>query len=278
MRSMLLRMVVVGAFCIITIAARDDAAAVVPEADFIEQHAQSEPEDTLSIAVQVFEALEDVWDHGHPLSPSERAVKDHLLLPGGKGLGHTTLVEAKAKTKTKTKAKSLPVDTIRSSGALMRHSYLTQTHIDAFKSVFDALDANKDNTVELAELSAVLKEMGKTQEELTAVALDNMMQEIDALAVGGSQGKIDFPEFLQLMKMKLAHYNSPEEIKQVFAIFDRDHNSMVSSQEVSATLDTLGLQLSALMLGDTISEADIDGDGMLDEEEFSGMLDAHDHN
>jgi len=53
---------------------------------------------------------------------------------------------------------------------------------------------------------------------------------------------------------------------------------MVSSQEVKVTLGALGLQLSALMLGDTISEADFDGDGTLDQEEFSGMLDAHDHN
>lgn len=274
MRSSLLRMMVVALIIPLTIAAREDVDAMVPEADFIEQ--QSEPEDTLSIAVQVFEALEDVWDHGHPQSPSARAAKDHQLLPGGTGLGKTALVEAKDKTKTK--ANSLPVDTFRTSGALMRHSFLTQTHIDAFKSVFDSLDTNSDNTIELAELSTVLEVMGKSKEQLTAVALDGMMQEIDSLATGGSQGKIDFPEFLQLMKMKMANYNSPQEIKQVFAIFDRDHNSMVSSQEVKVTLGALGLQLSALMLGDTISEADLDGDGTLDQEEFSGMLDAHDHN
>lgn len=263
---------VVVALCLTTIAAREHVDALVPEADFIEE--QSEPEDTLSISVQVFEALEDVWDHGHPLSPSKRAVKDHLLLPGGNGLGKTALVEAK--TKTKTKAKSLPG--FRTSAALLRRSYLTQTHINAFKIVFNSLDTNSDNTIELAELSAVLEKMGKPKEQLTTAALDNMMQEIDGLETGGSQGKIDFPEFLQLMKMKMANYNSPEEIKQVFAIFDRDHNSMVSSQEVSETLDALGLHLSELLLGDTISEADMDSDGMLSQEEFSGMLDVHDHN
>jgi len=265
---------VVVALCLTTIAAREHVDALVPEADFIEE--QSEPEDTLSISVQVFEALEDVWDHGHPLSPSERAVEDHLLLPGGNGLGKTALVEAKTKTKTKAKAKSLPG--FRTSAALLRRSYLTQTHINAFKTVFNSLDTNSDNTIELAELSAVLEKMGKPKEQLTTTALDNMMQEIDGLVTGGSQGKIDFAEFLQLMKMKMANYNSPEEIQQVFAIFDRDHNSVVSSQEVSETLDALGLQLSELMLGDTISEADMDGDGMLSQEEFSGMLDAHDHN
>ena len=85
-------------------------------------------------------------------------------------------------------------------------------------------------------------------------------------------GLIDFPEFLTLMSQKMTATAVEEEIKEAFRVFDMDGNGLISASELRHVMTNLGERLTDKQVDDMIKEADIDGDGHINYNEFVAMM------
>ena len=112
-----------------------------------------------------------------------------------------------------------------------------------------------------------------------------MINEVDA----DGNGTIDFPEFLTMMARKMKDTDSEEEIREAFRVFDKDGNGYISAAELRYEFElplcgssgdlyfrhvmtNLGEKLTDEEVDEMIREADIDGDGQVNYEEFVTMM------
>lgn len=147
----------------------------------------------------------------------------------------------------------------------MRVEQLTNEQIAEFKEAFSLLDKDKDGAISSKELGTVMRSLGQnpTEEELK-----DMIKEVDA----NNDGTIDFPEFLLMMAGKMDEAGEDEKIKVAFKVFDRDGDGYISAHEVRHVMFNLGETLTDEEVDEMIREADTNGDGRVDYEEFVKMM------
>eukprot|EP00979_Chaetoceros_neogracilis_P007913 scaffold1724_cov226-Chaetoceros_neogracile.AAC.1 len=120
-------------------------------------------------------------------------------------------------------------------------------------------------TITTKELGTVMRSLGQNP---TEAELMDMINEIDA----DGNGTIDFPEFLTMMARKMKDTDSEEEILEAFKVFDKDGNGFISAAELRHIMTNLGEKLTDEEVDEMIREADIDGDGQINYEEFVKMM------
>lgn len=98
--------------------------------------------------------------------------------------------------------------------------------------------------------------------------LQDMINEVDA----DGNGTIDFGEFLTMMAKKIDGNDREEEIRQAFKVFDKDGNGYVTADELKAVMASLGEKLSDAEVMEMVKEADSNGDGKIDYQEFVKMM------
>jgi centrin-1 len=85
-------------------------------------------------------------------------------------------------------------------------------------------------------------------------------------------GKIDFAEFLEMMTAKMAERDPLEEIKKAFRLFDSEERGKISFKDLKKVAKELGENMTDEELQEMIDEADRDGDGEINEEEFIRVM------
>merc|ERR1719188_2394336 len=85
-------------------------------------------------------------------------------------------------------------------------------------------------------------------------------------------GRIDFVEFLSLMSRKMKDTDTEEELIEAFKVFDRDCDGFISAAELRHVMTNLGEKLTDEEVDEMIREADVDGDGQINYEEFVKMM------
>mmetsp|Transcript_156715 Transcript_156715/g.503012 ORF Transcript_156715/g.503012 Transcript_156715/m.503012 type:complete len:149 (+) Transcript_156715:101-547(+) len=141
---------------------------------------------------------------------------------------------------------------------------LIEEQIAEFKETFDTFDEDNDHRLSMRELGTLLNSLGQnpTEEDLTS-----MMAAVDA-----EESKIDFSDFLSLMARKLKDTDTDEELIEAFKVFDRDQDGFISAGELRDSMTHLGEGLSHLEVDEMIKEADLDGDGQINYDEFVKMM------
>lgn len=66
--------------------------------------------------------------------------------------------------------------------------------------------------------------------------------------------------------------DTEEELVEAFKVFDRDGNGLISAAELRHVMTNLGEKLTDDEVDEMIREADIDGDGHINYEEFVRMM------
>ena len=85
-------------------------------------------------------------------------------------------------------------------------------------------------------------------------------------------GTIDFKEFLGLMVRKMKDTDTEEELLEAFKVFDRDTNGFITSHELRHVMTSLGESLTPEEIEEMVKEADVDGDGQINYDEFVKMM------
>ncbi|CAD5187760.1 calmodulin-like protein 8 isoform X2 [Musa acuminata AAA Group] len=142
----------------------------------------------------------------------------------------------------------------------------SEEQITEFYATFCLFDKNGDGCITFEELSTVIKSLGLKPNE---GEVHKMISEIDA----NGNGTIEFQEFLNLMASKLNKgIDSEDELKEAFKVFDKDQNGFISATELRNVMISLGEKLTDEEVAQMIREADLDGDGQVNFEEFVKMM------
>ena len=141
----------------------------------------------------------------------------------------------------------------------------TEEQIAEFKEAFSLFDKDGDGTITTKELGTVMRSLGQNP---TEAELADMINEVDA----DGNGTIDFPEFLTMMARKMKDTDSEEEILEAFKVFDKDGNGFISAAELRHIMTNLGEKLTDEEVDEMLREADIDGDGQINYEEFVKVM------
>ncbi|ELU00395.1 hypothetical protein CAPTEDRAFT_170361 [Capitella teleta] len=139
---------------------------------------------------------------------------------------------------------------------------LSEEQIGEFREAFSLFDKNGDGKITTSELGTVMRSLGQNP---TEAELQDMVNEVDS----DGNGTIDFDEFLIMMAKKMKETDSEEELREAFRVFDKDGNGFISAAELRHVMTNLGEKLTDDEVDEMIREADLDGDGMVNYEDFS---------
>ncbi|CAL5347269.1 unnamed protein product [Camellia sinensis] len=142
---------------------------------------------------------------------------------------------------------------------------LNADQIVEFQEAFSLFDKDGDGCITVEELATVIRSLDQnpTEEEL-----QDMISEVDS----DGNGTIEFTEFLNLMANKMKETDAEEELKEAFKVFDKDQNGYISANELRHVMINLGEKLTDEEVDQMIKEADLDGDGQVNYEEFVKMM------
>jgi len=120
-------------------------------------------------------------------------------------------------------------------------------------------------TIDAKELKVAMRALGfePKKEEIR-----KMIADIDK----DGNGTIDFNEFLEMMTAKMSEKDSREEILKAFRLFDDDETGKISFKNLKRVAKELGENMTDEELAEMIEEADRDGDGEINEEEFLRIM------
>ena len=138
---------------------------------------------------------------------------------------------------------------------------LSEEQIAEYLRAFKHIDRNQDGSLNCKELLQVLQLSCKS---FTISEVQDMMSAVDS----DGNGTLDFPEFLQMMATKHNDEKNEGEVKEAFRFFDKDGNGHISSYEFRQVMQNLGEKLTEKEIDHMLLEADRDGDGQINYEEF----------
>ncbi|CAM5083765.1 unnamed protein product [Natator depressus] len=142
---------------------------------------------------------------------------------------------------------------------------LAEEQIAEFKEAFSLFDKDGNGSITTGELGTVMRSLGQNP---TEAELQDMIGELDT----DGSGTVDFPEFLSLMARKMRDMDSEEAIREAFRVFDEDGIGYISAVELRHVMTNLGEKLTDEEVDEMIKEADADGNGQVNYEEFVRMM------
>ncbi|XP_065064908.1 neo-calmodulin-like isoform X2 [Rhopilema esculentum] len=142
---------------------------------------------------------------------------------------------------------------------------LSDEQLKEFKEAFSLFDAKGNGSISEQDLGVVMRSLGQNP---TEKEIETMIKEVD---VDGN-GEVDFSEFVQMMKTQMKNRDANRELMEAFQVFDCNRNGRISPTELKDTMKNLGQELTEEQLKLMILEADYNGDGVIDFEEFKKLV------
>ncbi|XP_047960168.1 probable calcium-binding protein CML15 [Salvia hispanica] len=134
------------------------------------------------------------------------------------------------------------------------------------KEIFDRFDMDKDGSLTLLELAALLRSLGLKP---TGDQIHTISSTMDA----NGNGAIEFDELVELMLSDLSkEAPNHDQLMGVFKAFDRDGNGYITAAELAGQMAKMGHPLTYNELTDMMHEADVNGDGVISFHEFANIM------
>merc|ERR1711998_741734 len=142
---------------------------------------------------------------------------------------------------------------------------LTEEQKQEIREAFDLFDTDGAGCIDAKELKVAMRALGfaPKKEEVR-----KMISDIDK----DGDGTIDFDEFMMMLTAKMGEKDSREEIIKAFRLFDDDETGRISFKNLKRVARELGETMTDEELQEMVDEADRDGDGEINEEEFLRIM------
>jgi len=142
---------------------------------------------------------------------------------------------------------------------------LSEEQKQEIKEAFDLFDTDGSENIDAKELKVAMRALGF---EPKKEEIKKMISDIDK----DGSGTIDFNEFLEMMTAKMSERDSKEEILKAFRLFDDDETGKISLKNLRRVAKEIGENMTDEELQEMIEEADRDGDGEIDQDEFLRIM------
>merc|ERR1712103_17411 len=141
-------------------------------------------------------------------------------------------------------------------GGKKKAGQLSEEQLDEIREAFSLFDSDASGMIDVRELKAAMRALGF---EVKNEELKKMVSDVD----NDGNGTIEFAEFLQMMTGKIGEKDSREDIEKVFKLFDDDNTNKISFRNLARVAEELE---------DMINQADRDGDGEINIDEFYRIM------
>ena len=194
-------------------------------------------------------------------------------------------------------ARAPPSSAKKAGGAVSARPGIPEWQMQELREAFDLFDTDGSGTIDTKELQVALRALGfdskkeKVRKMIADIDLDGSgalprrrppsprvpcdpgsCPRLTAHLCTHGAGTIDFEEFVEMMTGKMGDRDSPEEIRRVFKLFDDDETGKISFRNLKRVARELGENMTDEELQEMIDEADRDGDGEINEEEFLRIM------
>merc|ERR1711959_346648 len=142
---------------------------------------------------------------------------------------------------------------------------LSEEQIDEIREAFSLFDADASGMIDVRELKAAMRALGF---EIKNEELKKMVSDVG----NDGNGTIEFAEFLAMMTGKMGEKDSREDIEKVFKLFDNDSTNKITFANLARVAEELGETIDDEELQDMINQADRDGDGAINGDEFYRIM------
>eukprot|EP00602_Paraphysomonas_sp_CaronLab_P008369 CAMPEP_0185025338 /NCGR_PEP_ID=MMETSP1103-20130426/8338_1 /TAXON_ID=36769 /ORGANISM="Paraphysomonas bandaiensis, Strain Caron Lab Isolate" /LENGTH=184 /DNA_ID=CAMNT_0027558521 /DNA_START=48 /DNA_END=602 /DNA_ORIENTATION=+ len=143
---------------------------------------------------------------------------------------------------------------------------LDDESMEEIKEAFNLFDTEGKSIIDVRELKAAFRALGF---QVKKAEIRQMFVDMDKDLASAS---ITFDEFVEMVTPRMLSRDSREEILKVFALFDDDNTGAISFKNLKRVANELGENLTDEELQEMIDEADRDGDGVINEEEFYRVM------
>ncbi|CDU16091.1 caltractin [Plasmodium yoelii 17X] len=154
---------------------------------------------------------------------------------------------------------------IRSANNRNKRNELNDEQKLEIKEAFDLFDTNGTGRIDAKELKVAMRALGFEPKK------EDIRKIISDVDKDGS-GTIDFNDFLDIMTIKMSERDPKEEILKAFRLFDDDETGKISFKNLKRVAKELGENITDEEIQEMIDEADRDGDGEINEEEFMRIM------
>ncbi len=145
-------------------------------------------------------------------------------------------------------------------------STISKKRLHELRIAFDFFDRNKDGRISYKELAEIMTSLGEPVNERE---VRELILEVDL----NGDGYVDFEEFVNMMTKKpVDELEMMIELRKTFRLFDKNGDGQISVQELRESLSSLGEEISEDEAREMIKEADVDGDGYINFEEFARVM------
>ncbi|KAL4196728.1 hypothetical protein AMTRI_Chr04g247670 [Amborella trichopoda] len=138
-----------------------------------------------------------------------------------------------------------------------RYHGLSEQKRKEIKEAFELFDTDGSGTIDAGELTVAMR-----------YQIKQMIADVDK----DGSGAIDFDEFVHMMTAKMGERDTKEELMKAFSIIDQDKNGKISVLDIQRCAKELGEKFTVAEIQEMIEEADRNGDGEVDTDEFVRMM------
>merc|ERR1719262_1011131 len=142
---------------------------------------------------------------------------------------------------------------------------LTDKEKGEIKEAFDLFDTDGSGNIDVKELTVAMKALGC---EPKAGEIEKMIADVD----DDGSGEIGYPEFLTMMTHKILNKDPKDDLLKAFRLFDDDQTGSVTFKNIKRVAKETNQSLSDDELQQMLDDADKDGDGVLNEEEWLVLM------
>ncbi|EFJ10845.1 hypothetical protein SELMODRAFT_159200 [Selaginella moellendorffii] len=143
----------------------------------------------------------------------------------------------------------------------------TEDQLVTYKEVFSVFDKDEDGFVAAKEIGPMLRAVVQNP---TQAEIRGMVLEMDPLQIGNKL--YDFPTFLRYVSRRMKEYDTEEELREAFRVFDKEQNGQVSAAELREVVTTLGEVFTPDEVSLLMKDAKVNAEGMINYEGLIKMM------
>merc|ERR1712205_37105 len=133
------------------------------------------------------------------------------------------------------------------------------------KEAFELFDTDGSGAIDAKELKVAMQALGFAP---TTAEISKMVSDLD---IDGN-ATIEFPEFVEMMEGKMSEKDQVEEMRKAFRLYDTDGTGKIRFKDLKRVATELGEAMGDADLQEIIDEADRDGDGAINQDEFVRVM------